>query len=129
MRFKKNIVYCFLAIFLIAKVEPVFPYLSQMPQLVQNLIYNMSAFYNGNEHVDVFADIEVDSSDDASSKSEEKEGEKEGAKSAKEECKMLLHSYTTALILNQSSDRTLFHLHHSGKERNHVNEVFRPPLV
>src|SRR5882757_997728 len=101
MRFKKHIVFCFLAIFLVAKVEPVFPYLKQLPQLVQNLIYDMSAFYNGNAHIDVFADIEVNSTDDTNNKSEEKEGEKEGTKSVKEECKMLLHNYTTVLILNQ----------------------------
>ena len=129
MRFKKNIVFCFLAIFLIAKVEPVFPYVKQLPQLVQNLIYDMSAFYNGNAHIDVFADIEVGDMENTDSKSEEKEGEKEATKSVKEECKMLLHNHAADVVLNQSATRTLFHLYLSGKERTHVNEVFRPPLV
>lgn len=129
MRLKRNIVFCLLAIFMIAKLEPVFPYLKQIPQFTQNLIFSMSAFYNGAEHTDVFAGIEVDGPDADDNKDGEKDAEKEASKTAKEECKVILHDYSLAVIFNANSARTLFHLYASGKERNHVNEVFRPPLV
>lgn len=129
MGFKKYTVFFLLSIFLMARVEPVFPYLKALPQLTHNVISHLSSLCTGSAEVNILADIDIEDQDNADSKDDEKEGEKEVAKSIKEECKMLLHDYTALLIFNESSNRTLFHLFLSGKERTHVNEVFRPPLV
>ncbi|EHQ28547.1 hypothetical protein [Mucilaginibacter paludis] len=129
MGYKKYTVFFLLSVFLMARVEPVFPYLKTLPQLTHNIISHLSALYTGSTEVNILANIDIEDQDNTDTKDDEKETEKEVTKSIKEECKMLLHDYTALLIFNQSSNRTLFHLYLSGKERTHVNEVFRPPLV
>lgn len=122
-------VYFLLVAFSLARVEPVFPYLKAIPKLTRNIVANISSLCKGSEKVSILADIDLDDQDDQSNKEAEKEGEKEVAKSVKEECKMLMNDHALALVLTQSYNLTLFHLYLSGKERDHVNEVFRPPLV
>ena len=133
MNLKKYTVFFLLAVFLIARVEPVFPYLKVLPQLTQNLVVNFTSFCTGTQPTNVLADIDIQDDDeedeDDSTKSDDKECEKEVGKSIKEECKMLLYDSIASAIFNQNTQRTLFHLYLSGKERIHTNEVFRPPLV
>lgn len=129
MSIKKCMVYFLLFAFLMARVEPVFPYLKTLPKVTHNLVKNITSFCTGAEKVNLLADVEVNDQDDQNNKEAEKESEKEVGKSVKEECKMLLQSHVTDLIFTASTTQTLFHLYLSGKERTHVNEVFRPPLV
>ena len=118
-----------LAVFSMARIEPVLPYFKALPKLTHNIITNLVSLYTGSEKVNILADLAIDDQDNDGNKEAEKEGEKEIGKSAKEECKMLLHDHSLTLVFNENSNRTLFHLYLSGKERTHVNEVFRPPLV
>ncbi|MEO6524691.1 MAG: hypothetical protein ABIN91_23605 [Mucilaginibacter sp.] len=129
MSIKKYMVYFLLFAFFMARVEPVFPYLKAVPKVTHNLITNITSFCTGSDKVNLMADVAIDDQDDQNNKEAEKEGEKEFGKSVKEECKMLLHDHVAHLIFSANSIQTLFHLYQSGKERTHVNEVFRPPLV
>ncbi|RKR80237.1 hypothetical protein BDD43_0333 [Mucilaginibacter gracilis] len=122
-------VYFLLAVFMMARVEPAFPYLKTIPKVTHNIITNLTSLCTGAQKVNILADVAIDDQDGDNNKEAEKEGEKEVAKSIKEECKMLLYNHSLDLISQASSNRTLFHLYLSGKERTHVNEVFRPPLV
>lgn len=122
-------VYFLLFAFLIARVEPVFPYLKALPKVTHNLITSITSLCTGSERISLLAGIDIDDQDDQDNKEAEKESEKEAGKSVKDECKMLLHDHVTDLIFTASTIQTLFHLYLSGKERTHVNEVFRPPLV
>jgi len=126
---KKYMVYFLLFAFFMARVEPVFPYLKAVPKLTHNIITNLTSLCTGSQKVNLLTDVAIDDQDDQNNKEAEKESEKEVGKSVKEECKMLLHDHAAEIVLNQSATRTLFHLYLSGKERTHVNEVFRPPLV
>jgi hypothetical protein len=126
---KKYLVYFLLFAFFMARVEPVFPYLKALPKITSNIIANVTSLCTGSEKKNLFADVDVTDQDDQSNKEAEKESEKEVGKSIKEECKMLLHSYVVDLIFTATSNQTQFHIYLTGKERTHVNEVFRPPLV
>jgi hypothetical protein len=129
MSAKKYMVYLLLFAFLMARVEPVFPYLKAVPKVTRNLITNVTSFCTGSDKVSLLSDIDIDDQDDQNNKEAEKESEKEVGKSVKEECKMLPNDHVADLIFSANSTQTLFHLYLSGKERTHVNEVFRPPLV
>lgn len=122
-------VYFLLAVFLMARVEPVLPYLKVVPKITHNLLTNLKAFCTGTQKVKLLADVAIDDTNDDNNKEAEKEGEKEVGKSVKEECKMLLYNYSLALADSQGTIRTQFQLYLSGKVRNHINKVFRPPLV
>lgn len=122
-------VYFLLVAFLMARVEPVFPCLNALPKITCNIVANLTSIYTGADKVNILADVDLNDQDNQDSKDAEKEGEKEVGKTIKEECKMLLHDHLADLIFTASSNKTLFHLYLSGKERDHVNEVFRPPLV
>src|SRR6187402_3223021 len=102
MGIKKYMVYFLLAAFLMARVEPVFPYLKAVPKLTRNIVANITSFCKGTEKVNILADIDLDDQDDQNNKEAEKESEKEIAKSAKEECKMLMNDHALALIFTAS---------------------------
>jgi len=125
---KKYMVYFLLVAFLMARVEPVFPYLKSLPKITRNLISNITALCTGSDKVNILADVDLND-DDQDSKDAEKEGEKEACKTIKEEFKMLLHDHTADLIFTAAINKTQFHIYLSGKARDHVNKVFRPPLV
>lgn len=129
MRTKKYMVYFLLFAFFMARVEPVFPYLKALPKVTRNLVSNITSFCTGTEKVGLLADVDLNDQGDQSNKEAEKESEKEAGKSVKEECKMLPHDHVVDLIFSANCTQTMFHLYLSGKERTHVNEVFRPPLV
>jgi hypothetical protein len=129
MQLKKGIVFLLLGVFLMAKLEPVFPYLKKIPAVTQNLVHNVTVLCKGNGQMNNMADNEPAESGSADAKDTEKEAEKEADKSVKEESKMLLKAHTFAAIFHTDANRTLFHLYVFGKTRNHIDEVFRPPLV
>jgi hypothetical protein len=129
MRIKKGIVFLLLGVFLMAKMEPVFPYLKQLPKVTHNLIRNITVLCNGNGQWNTLADNDPAEADNNAAKDAEKEAEKEADKSVKEESKIVLKQTDFAAIFHTDSNRTLFHLYVFGKTRNHIDEVFRPPLV
>ena len=129
MDLKKHIVYFLLAIFVLVRVEPVFPLLKAIPALTHNIAINITSLCTGTKTVKVLDNVKLDDQGDDNTKAAKKEGEKEAAKSVKEEVKMLLHNHADTLTFYTASNRTLFHLSLSGKVRNHVNDIFRPPLV
>ncbi|MBW4888846.1 hypothetical protein KXQ82_03940 [Mucilaginibacter sp. HMF5004] len=112
-----------------AKVVPAFPFVKQLPQITQNLFHNFSMIYSGGEPVGLLADTNPAETETSDTKDTEKDVEKEADKSFKEECKMLPHESMISAIFNTDANRTLFHLYVFGKTRNHVDEIFRPPLV
>ena len=129
MRLKKGIAFLLIGVIMMARLQPVFPYLKQIPQIAQNLVHNVSVLYNGGKHVNLLADTNPADTDASDSKDNEKESEKEADKSFKEECKILPAPNLFTAICHTSANRTLFHLYVFGKTRNHIDEVFRPPLV
>lgn len=129
MRTKKGVVFLLLGVFLMAKLEPVFPYLKHIPAVTQNLIHNVTVLCNGNGQMNNLADTDPAESDSNNAKDSEKEAEKEADKSVKEESKLLFRQHNYAGIFHTDANRTLFHLYVFGKTRDHVDEIFRPPLV
>jgi hypothetical protein len=129
MRLKKGIVFLLLGVFLMARMEPVFPYLKQLPKVTQALMHNVTVLCNGSGQMNSLADNDPADNDSSSTKDSEKEAEKEADKSVKEESKMLVNHHAVAAIFHTDANRTLFHLYVFGKTRNHIDEVFRPPLV
>ena len=58
----------------------------------------------------------------------ENDTEKDFGKSLIDYHKMILNN-TTDVVFQNCESKPMFHLYQSGKVRNHVNEVFRPPLI
>jgi hypothetical protein len=125
MALKKIIGFVLLVVFLTAKLGPLFPYLKQLPQVTKNLVANISAIITDGSPVDLLAHTEPCSA----GINDDKTDEKEGIKSSKEECEMATQLSISFASISSGSTRTLFLLYVTGKLRNHVNEVFRPPLT
>lgn len=120
--------FLFIALFLLARIQPALPSFKALSSAAHQLIsHNISFFSAADGHSDCGQDT-GDTEDNDDKDGAEKDTEKDFSKSFMDYHKMVLHN-TMAIVFENGSSKTLFHLYRSGKVRNHVNEVFRPPLV
>jgi hypothetical protein len=128
MSIKKGMAFVFIALFLLARIQPVMPSFKALSSATHQLIsHNISFFSVTDEHSDSGQDT-GDTEDKDSKDGAEKDTDKDFGKSLIDYHKMILNN-TIAVVFENGSKKTLFHLYRSGKVRNHINEVFRPPLV
>lgn len=117
----------FIALFLLARVQPALPSFKALSSATHQLIsHHISFFSAACEHADPNQDTGDDKDDDKDNA--DKDSEKEFSKSFMDYHKIVLDN-TLAVIYENESVKALFHHYRPGKVRDHVNEVFRPPLV
>lgn len=125
MSIKKGMAFLFIALFLLARIQPAMPSFKALSSAAHQLLSNNISFFSSasEQDQDTGDDKDKDDKDGV-----EKDTEKDFGKSVIDYHKMVFDN-TMAVVFENSSSKTLFHLYQSGKVRNHVNKVFRPPLV
>lgn len=127
MGIKKVMAFVFIALFLLARVQPAMPSLKTLSSAThQFLSHNISFFSVADEHSDSGQDAGDEKNDEKDNA--EKDSEKEFSKSFIDYHKLVLNN-NMAAIYESNTVKALFHHYRPGKVRDHVNEVFRPPLV
>ena len=126
MSIKKGMAFVFIALFLLARIQPAMPSFKALSKATHQFIsHNISFFACADQHS---SDQDTGDDENDDKDSAEKDAEKDFGKSLIDYHKMILNN-TVAIVFENSSSKTLFHLYQTGKVRDHVNEVFRPPLV
>jgi len=126
MGIKKGIVYLFVALFIAARILPAIPSLKAISGATHQLI---------SHHIQVLAcadqhSADQDTGDDSNDDKDniDKDIEKDISKSFIDYHNGMLDNHMAA-IYESNAVKVLFHHYRPGKVRDHVNEVFRPPLV
>jgi len=125
MSIKKGMVFLFVALFIAARILPVLPSLKALSGATHQLL---------SHHIPVLAcadqhGADQDTGDDNDDKDNaDKEVEKDLSKSVIDYHNWMLNNDMAAMY-ESNAVKALFHRYRPGKVRDHVNEVFRPPLV
>lgn len=126
MGIKKGMVYLFVALFVAARILPALPSLKALSGVAHQLIsHPMPVLLSADQHS---ADQDTGDDDNDDKDNADKDFEKDFSKSVIDYHTMLLDN-SLAIVYQNNAEETLFHLYRWGKVRDHVNEVFRPPLV
>ncbi|WP_448700285.1 hypothetical protein ACFGVR_00270 [Mucilaginibacter sp. AW1-3] len=116
----------FIAAFLLARVQPALPSFKALSNATHQLLSHNLPLFVADDHAHSDQDTGDDKNDEKDN-AEKEFSEKEFSKSFIDYHKLALNHM--AAIYESNSVRALFHHYRPGKGRDHVNEVFRPPLV
>ena len=125
MGIKKGMVFLFVALFIAARILPALPSLKTLSGAAQLISHPMPVLLSADQHS---ADQDTGDDDTDDKDNVDKDIEKDFGKSVIDYHTMLLDS-SLAIVYQNNTQETLFLLYRWGKVRDHVNEVFRPPLV
>jgi len=126
MGIKKGMVYLFVALFIAARILPALSSLKALSGATHQLLsHSIPVLVCADQHS---ADQDTGDNSNDDKDNAEKDMEKDFSKSVIDLHKMLLDN-SLSIVYQNNTEETLFHLYRWGKVRDHVNEVFRPPLV
>ncbi|OCX51752.1 hypothetical protein BEL04_17215 [Mucilaginibacter sp. PPCGB 2223] len=126
MGIKTGMAFLFIALFLMARVQPAMPSFKALSGATHQLISHDLPFFACSDQHGSDQDTGDDVNDDKDNA--DKDIEKDFSKSFIDYHNIMPDNHMAA-IYESNAVKALFHHYRPGKVRDHVNEVFRPPLV